>query len=226
MDALRQPIAHAARLENIRLADAHSLLWLFSTLLRMEAKGEHTNSARASERYLGAREKPIAEIKYSVGKTVFNSNDQVIETKVKNKEQRMPNAELDKLLRELLEVQGERCAITGLPLQFRGAHSDDNMLPSLDRINTGGHYERGNLQIVCRFINFCKQAADDSEFRRLRNVVRGIEVSVFWQPEGNAVPTSQAGFTAPLSPFAEQYRLAAKVDALLKLKVGCLKDPV
>lgn len=177
LDALRQPIAEAAGLDAVRLVDAHSLLWVFSTLLRMEAKGELSSGAKANERYLGAREKSIAEIKYSLGRTVFNSNGQVIETKVKNKELRLSDAELDQLLRELLEVQGERCAITGLPLQFRGAHTDENMLASLDRIDSSGHYERDNLQIVCRFINFWKQASDDREFRRLLNVVRGLEDS-------------------------------------------------
>lgn len=177
LDALRQPIAEAAGLDDVRLIDAHSLLWVFSTLLRMEAKGELSNGAKAGERYLGAREKSIAEIKYSVGKTVFNSNGQVVETKVKNKELHLSDRELDKLLRELLEFQGERCAITGLPLQFRGAHTDENMLPSLDRIDSNGHYSRDNLQIVCRFINFWKQASDDAEFRRLLNVVRDIDMS-------------------------------------------------
>lgn len=177
LDALRQPIAEAAGLDDVRLIDAHSLLWIFSTLLRMEAKGELSNGAKASERYLGAREKSIAEIKYSVGKTVFNSNGQVVESKVKNKELHLSDEELDQLLRALLEVQGERCAITGLPLQFRGAHTDENMLPSLDRIASDGHYSRDNLQIVCRFINFWKQASDDAEFRRLLNVVRGIDMS-------------------------------------------------
>ncbi len=171
LDALRQPIAQAARLKTVRLIDAHSLLWVFSTLLVMEANGELAKGAKASERYLGAREKSIAEMKDSVGKTVFNSNGQVIVTKVKNKELRMTDAQLGKLLRELLEVQGDCCAITGLPLQFRGAHSDENMLPSLDRIDSSGHYELDNLQVVCRFINFWKQASDDSEFRRLLTVV-------------------------------------------------------
>lgn len=176
LDALRAPIARAAGLETVRLIDAHSLMWMFSALLRMEEKGELSSGAKASERYLGARDKSIADMKYSVGKTVFNSNGQVIPTKVKNKELRMSDAELDKLLHELLEIQGDSCAITGLPLQFQGAHSDENMLPSLDRIDSSGHYEHGNLQIVCRFINFWKQASDDSEFRRLLTVVRGDEV--------------------------------------------------
>ena len=85
----------------------------------------------------------------------------------------MSDAELEKRIRELLEIQGDRCAITGLPFQFQGAHEDANMLPSLDRIDSNGHYEATNVQLVCRFINFWKQAADDEEFRRLIMIVRG-----------------------------------------------------
>ena len=133
-------------------------------------------AARRGERVLGARERSIAEIKYSVGKTVFNSNGQMVEQKVKNKELRMTDAELDKVIRELLNIQEDRCAISGLPMQFRGAHTDDNMLVSLDRIDSQGHYKRGNLQLVCRFINFWKQASNDGDFRRLLNVVRGIDM--------------------------------------------------
>lgn len=172
LNDLRGPIADLAELGVVRLIDAHSLLWLFSTLLRKEAKGELSNGAKASERHLGAREKSIADIKYSVGKTVFNSNGQVVPSTVKNKELMMSDAELDKLIRDLLEIQEDRCAITGLPLQFRGTQTDDNMLPSLDRIDSDGHYSRDNLQIVCRFINFWKQAADDTEFRRLIGLIR------------------------------------------------------
>ena len=86
------------------------------------------------------------------------------------------HAKMDKVIRELLNIQEDRCAISGLPMQFRGAHTDDNMLVSLDRIDSQGHYERGNLQLVCRFINFWKQASNDSDFRRLLNVVRGIDM--------------------------------------------------
>jgi hypothetical protein len=98
--------------------------------------------------------------------------------KVKEKELRMSDAELEKRIRELLEIQGDRCAITGLPFQFLGAHDDTNMLPSLDRIDSNGHYEATNVQLVCRFINFWKQAADDEGFRRLMMIVRGEILSV------------------------------------------------
>ena len=175
LSKIRVAIKAEANLDEVRLIDAHSLVWLFSSLLRKEAAGELDGIKGASERVLGARERSIADMKYSVGKTVFTSNGQTVERKVKDKELRMTDYELDKLLRHLLDVQEERCAITGLPFQYKGAHSDANMLPSLDRIDSDGHYEEENLQLVCRFINFWKQAADDQEFRRLINVVRQID---------------------------------------------------
>lgn len=144
----------------------------FSTLLQKEAKGDLAKDEKADARYLEAKEKSILDIKVSVGKTVFNSNGQVVPTTVKNKELHMSEAELDKLIRDLLNTQEDRCAITGLPFQFLGVKKDDNMLPSLDRIDSDGHYAKGNLQLVCRFINFWKQASDDKEFRRLLAILR------------------------------------------------------
>lgn len=175
IEDIRQAIEVETSLKDVRLVDAHSLIWLFSNLIKKEAAGELEGGHRATERVLGAKERSIADIKYSVGRTVFTSNGQTVERKVKDKELRMTDYELDRLLRHLLEVQQESCAITGLPFQYQGAHTDSNMLPSLDRIDSDGHYENGNLQLVCRFINFWKQAADDQEFRRLINVVRRIE---------------------------------------------------
>lgn len=148
---------------------------MFSTLLKQEANGELSSSGNVNERTLGARERSIADIKYSVNKTVFNANGQIVPRKVKEKELRMTDAELDKRIRELLDIQGDRCTITGLPFQFQGAHDDPNMLPSLDRIDSNGHYESSNVQLVCRFINFWKQASDDADFRRLIMLVRGEE---------------------------------------------------
>lgn len=47
------------------------------------------------------------------------------------------------------------------------------MLSSLDRIDSNGHYEEGNLQVVCRFINRWKSDSDDAEFRRLVRLLQG-----------------------------------------------------
>jgi len=113
--------------------------------------------------------KAIADMKYSILNTVKNSNGQMVETTAKNKDMKMLDRELDALLPYLLKKQDERCAITGLLFQYDG---DTNMRPSADRIDSNGHYEVSNLQLVCRFINFWKQATPDDEFRRLIQVVR------------------------------------------------------
>ncbi|WP_298963557.1 hypothetical protein [uncultured Roseibium sp.] len=56
-------------------------------------------------------------------------------------------------------------------MQFDG--SDDQLRPSLDRIDSNGHYELGNLQVVARFINKWKSDSEDAEFRRSLEIVRG-----------------------------------------------------
>lgn len=73
---------------------------------------------------------------------------------------------------ELLENQEYRCGITNLPLQLHGSHDDAEMLASLDRIDSSGHYEPGNLQVVCRFVNRWKGADDDDTFRRLLKLLK------------------------------------------------------
>ena len=75
-------------------------------------------------------------------------------------------------IRELLETQRHRCALTNLPLQFHADFTDPAMLCSLDRIDSSGHYEKGNLQVVCRFANQWKSSGSDAEFRRLIALLR------------------------------------------------------
>jgi hypothetical protein len=67
--------------------------------------------------------------------------------------------------------------LTGIPFQFHGQDVDKNLLPSLDRIDSDGHYEVGNLQVVCQFINFWKGDRDNEEICRLLMLVRGEEAA-------------------------------------------------
>jgi hypothetical protein len=108
----------------------------------------------------------------SVEHTVRNANGQVVERTVKNKELRTSRAELEKHIRSLLDLQDNRCALTGIPFHFSAPDVDRNLLPSVDRIDSNGHYEFGNLQLVCQFINFWKGDSDNEEFRRLLMLVR------------------------------------------------------
>ena len=63
----------------------------------------------------------------------------------------------------------------GIPFHFHGPGADSNLLPSVDRVDSDGHYETSNVQIVCRFVNFLKSDTDDEEFRRLLILVRGAD---------------------------------------------------
>ena len=175
--ALQPFIEASAGLKDVRLVDAHSFCWIFSTLLKLESEGSIAKAAGDKDegRILGGREKSIIAMRLSVENTVKNANGQVVQRILKNKELRMTSAELEKLIASLLDLQDNRCALTGLPFQFIGPDVDKNLLPSLDRIDSAGHYETGNLQVVCQFINFWKSDSDNAEFQRLLMMVRGVE---------------------------------------------------
>jgi len=107
--------------------------------------------------------------------TIRYANGQREERVAKNKEMKMSDQELKDTIRQLIEGQGGICQLSGLPLQFLGDHDDTEMLASLDRIDSNRHYEKDNLQVVCRFINFWKGSTPDHEFRRLMAKVRGVD---------------------------------------------------
>ena len=121
-----------------------------------------------------ARQKSIAYMAMMAKGTVAGANGQQVLRTVKNKDLLIPEVELEPYLAALLDAQEGLCAITGLRLQFHGEEEDAEMLCSLDRIDSNGHYAFGNLQIVCRFINRWKSSGDDGEFRRLLSAVRSL----------------------------------------------------
>lgn len=174
LEGLRPLIAHEAKLLSVRLVDAHSFVWILASLLKLEAAGDLVvaGGKNSDGRVLGAREKSIIAMRLSVENTVQGANGQTIERVVKNKELRMSRDALEALIAQLLDLQGNRCALTGIPFQFHGGDADKNFLPSLDRIDSNGHYEEGNLQVVCRFINFWKGDTDNELFAELLMVVR------------------------------------------------------
>jgi len=173
--ALREVQAALAQIDglaNVRLIDAHSFCWMLERMEDQSAEADKPGRKHAG-RVLGAREKSIVDMCMSVESTVRNANGQTVERMVKNKELKMTSGELEKLLASLLDLQGNRCALTGIPFHFLGPDADKNLLPSVDRIDSNGHYEVGNLQIVCRFVNFWKSDSDNEEFKRLLMLVRG-----------------------------------------------------
>jgi hypothetical protein len=124
---------------------------------------------------LNLRQRAIADMAATARATVRGANGQEVVRTVKNKELRFTSHEaFEQYLAQLFDSQDGACAITGLPLQFYGGHDDREQLCSLDRIDSDGHYEPGNLQIVCRFVNRWKNEGADSEFRRLLTLVRRV----------------------------------------------------
>lgn len=101
-------------------------------------------------------------------KTTASSNGQVVLQTVKNKNNGFHSEEeFVGYVESLIEQQGGCCAISGLHLHTDGALGDDEMKASLDRIDSDAHYEAGNLQVVCRFINRWKGADSDHQFKQM-----------------------------------------------------------
>lgn len=139
---------------------------------RTNWKDKQQRSGHSSVRHYDARQKAVVRMAMTAEQTAKAANGQSVESTMKVKEFRFRRSDLETYLTTLLSDQENLCAISGLPLQFDGDHDDKEMLPSLDRIDSDGHYEKGNLQVVCRFINRWKGADDGAQFRRLIEVLR------------------------------------------------------
>ncbi|WP_299845294.1 hypothetical protein [uncultured Jannaschia sp.] len=121
--------------------------------------------ARFSE---GAHPVGVSRMAKTTLKTAAQSNGQDVLRTMKNKEVRFRDAyTLEKHIIDLLDRQEGLCALTDLSLDYDEEFGDPAFFVSLDRIDSGGQYEAGNLQVVCRFANRWKGADDNAEFRRL-----------------------------------------------------------
>jgi hypothetical protein len=118
-------------------------------------------------RIFSSKEIAAARMARTLMGTVAQSNGQVVERRVKEKNTTLSLLEWEQLLREKMGEQEDLCALTGLPLGYDSECEDPQMLASLDRIDSAGHYTPENVQIVCRFMNRWKGADDDALVRRL-----------------------------------------------------------
>lgn len=129
-------------------------------------------AGRGSVRESPARKIAILNMVISAESTAKSSNGQIVERTVKDKRFGLGRREeAEALLDRLMASNEDHCALTGVPLQF-GRESDPDLRPSLDRINSAGHYEPDNVQVVAWFANRWKNASDDSGFRQLLALVR------------------------------------------------------
>ncbi|OAP43203.1 hypothetical protein ATC00_04710 [Sinorhizobium americanum] len=119
----------------------------------------------------------ITRMMQSIRDTVKNSNGQQVLKILRDKKLLCSEAAH---LAELIKEQQGLCAITKLPMHLDGNENIDfDMLASADRIDSNGHYEIGNVQLVCRFVNFWKCAQENGRFLNLleRVIARRAELA-------------------------------------------------
>jgi hypothetical protein len=122
-----------------------------------------------------ARARAVARMAKTAFDTAAQANGQQVERTLKNKMCKFATTRLcEDYISALVEAQDGACAITGIRLQFDGEEDDHEMLASLDRIDSSGHYEIDNLQVVCKFVNRWKRDDDDAAFRRLVTLLRSV----------------------------------------------------
>lgn len=170
--ALRPRIETAANVKKVRLIDAHSLCWVLINLIEKEAAGTLGKQAlgKSSGSVWGPLDHAIERMCRNAESAVKQSGQPQVTTP-KLKLLKMPKEELRKTIAGLIEQQGGCCKLTGLSFQV-GEGTDPSYEPSLDRIDSSGHYEHGNLQVVCRFVNFWKGETDNEVFKALLAAVR------------------------------------------------------
>jgi len=175
---IRTALEDLAALKNVRLVDAHSFVWAFTTLLKRVPDDIETAvpKGRGEARILGGRDRSITNMRMSILGTVSQSRGQTVARNIQMKVKDLgfdSDQALDAYLRERMKIQGDRCALTGIPFHFHGNPGADKfLLPSPDRRDSDGHYAPGNIQVVCQFANFWKRDMKDEEFMRLLTLVR------------------------------------------------------
>jgi hypothetical protein len=129
-------------------------------------------AGRTPARFYSAQERTITRIAGTVEQTVTQSQGDPKLVGRRLRELHMNRLQLEEYVRDLLIAQESRCALTGLQMLLDGEDGDHQLRCSLDRINSDGQYEVGNLQIVCKFANFWKRNQANGEFLRLIELVR------------------------------------------------------
>ena len=150
---------------DLALIDAHSFLWVLGKWPRTR-KATGLSKHGPSSSY-GPAEMTAYELAGSILSTVSGSNGQIVERRVKPKTTSMSRLELEAHIAELIYAQKGLCALTGLPLDLFPNVVDREMKASPDRIDSDLGYEKGNIQVVCWFVNRWKSDDSDANFRRL-----------------------------------------------------------
>lgn len=135
-------------------------------------RDKELSSTKRGVRTFSPKETAAKEMIRNLRSAVKQGNGQLVERRMKQKDTDLNDEEWEKLLMRMMGEQEDRCALTGLPLGYIDEADDLQMRPSLDRIDSSGHYTADNVQIVCRFINRWKGTDKDSLVRRLLTKLR------------------------------------------------------
>lgn len=140
---------------------------------RPDWKQKVLSAGKGATTIFSAKQRATVRMAATAKSTAAAARGQQVLITVKNKDLRFGDQRaFEGFLMTLIDAQEGRCAITDLPLQFDGECTDQELLCSLDRIDSDRDYEDGNLQVVCRFVNRWKGAGNDREFRRLIDIVK------------------------------------------------------
>jgi hypothetical protein len=120
-------------------------------------------------------ERTIYDAVRQMGKTVIRADGRIVETVAKIKNLLVSEDTMREFLIKLYRDQFGLCALTGVPMLLKDDDGPRDLWLSVDRIDSDGHYELENVQLLCRFANFWKSNGDNSRFRELIEVVRSVD---------------------------------------------------
>lgn len=170
LNDLRPMIADVLGLESVSLMEAHSFVWVVGNWVPPR-EGQSSLG-----RSYGDIEKAAFIMARRVSDTVAGANGQIVQKTVKPKDTDLSFEELKEHLSDLLAQADGKCQVSGLPLLLPPNKSDPDMVASVDRINSDIGYVKGNLQVVCWFINRWKSDDDAGNFLRLIELVKSTNL--------------------------------------------------
>lgn len=154
----------------VAIIDAHSYLWLLVRLPQKIQRMQQQGLGRP-----GDLKSAMIGLAQGVISRVGNAYGQTVERSVKNKELvgfSSHEAFYDHLC-ALWEEQDGRCNLTGLPMLLPQKNlPTTELVVSIDRIDSAGHYSPDNIQLTCWFANRWKGTQVDIDFAVLLDIVR------------------------------------------------------